>query len=143
MLIGEYSTVLGEKNRIGIPKKLRDSLTGKVYLTRGYEQCLIMVDTKRWEDLIEEINKSPLLSLNVRDTKRFIVGGAVEIEYDSLGRFVIPESLKAFANINQKIIFLGVGEWVEVWSEERWLDKLSNLTNNVADLAERLSKNDT
>ncbi len=98
-----------------------------------------MVDTQRWESLIEEINKSPLLSLSVRDTKRFIVGGAVEIEYDSLGRFVIPEGLKTFANINQKIVFLGVGEWVEIWGEERWLDKLSNLTNNVADLAERLS----
>jgi MraZ protein len=139
MLIGEYSTAIGDKNRISIPKKLRDSFAGKVFLTRGYEQCLIMVDTQRWESLIEEINKSPLLSLSVRDTKRFIVGGAVEIEYDSLGRFVIPEGLKAFANINQKIVFLGVGEWVEIWGEERWFDKLSNLTNNVADLAERLS----
>lgn len=139
MLIGEYSTVIGDKNRIAIPKKLRDSLTGKVFVTRGYEQCLIMVDTQRWQGLIEEINKSPLLSLSVRDTKRFIVGGAVEVEYDSLGRFVIPEGLKTFATINQKIVFLGVGEWVEIWSEERWLDKLNNLTDNVADLAERLS----
>lgn len=139
MLIGEYSTVIGDKNRIAIPKKLRDSLTGKVFVTRGYEQCLIMVDTQRWQGLIEEINKSPLLSLSVRDTKRFIVGGAVEVEYDSLGRFVIPEGLKTFASINQKIVFLGVGEWVEIWSEERWFDKLNNLTDNVADLAERLS----
>jgi MraZ protein len=139
MLIGEYSTVIGDKNRVAIPKKLRESFAGKVFVTRGYEQCLIMVDVQRWDSLIQEINKSPLLSLGVRDTKRFIVGGAVEIEYDSLGRFVMPESLKTFATINQKIVFLGVGEWVEIWSEEKWLAKLESLTNNVADLAERLN----
>ncbi|CAG1022571.1 Transcriptional regulator MraZ [Patescibacteria group bacterium] len=139
MLIGEYLTTLGDKNRVGIPKRLRDNLNGKVYITRGYEQCLIMVDSERWDYLVDEINKSPLLSLNVRDTKRFIIGGATEVEYDSLGRFVIPESLKAFAKIDQKIVFLGVGEWAEIWSEERWQEKLNDLNKNVADLAERLS----
>jgi MraZ protein len=98
-----------------------------------------MVDSERWDYLVDEINKSPLLSLNVRDTKRFIIGGATEVEYDSLGRFVIPESLKAFAKIDQKIVFLGVGEWAEIWSEERWQEKLNDLNKNVADLAERLS----
>lgn len=143
MLIGEYSTQLGEKNRLSIPKKLRDNLSGKIYVTRGYESCLIVVDIQRWNSLIEEINKNPLLSLNVRDTKRFIIGGAVEVEYDSLGRFVLPESLKNFSRIDQKIVFLGVGEWIEIWSEERWIEKLESLKSNVADLAERLSKHDT
>jgi MraZ protein len=138
MLIGEYYTQLGEKNRIAIPKKLRDELSGKVYITRGYEQCLLVLDSKRWKALMDEINKRPLLSLNVRDTKRFILGGAVEIEYDTQGRFVLPESLKSFAGIEEKIVFLGVGEWSEVWSEEKWKTKLELLRENVSDLAERL-----
>lgn len=139
MFIGEYSTQIGEKNRIAIPKKLRDQISGKAYITRGYENCLILVDQKRWENLIDEINKKPLLSLNVRDTKRFIIGGASEIEYDTQGRFVLPESLKLFAKIEERLIFLGVGEWIEIWNEEIWKEKLQGLAGNVSDIAERLA----
>ncbi|MEP7103554.1 MAG: division/cell wall cluster transcriptional repressor MraZ [Candidatus Dojkabacteria bacterium] len=138
MLIGEYSVQIGEKNRIAIPKKLREKLDGRLFLTRGYENCLILVDETRWTKLIEEINKKPLLSLSVRDTKRFILGGSIELEPDSQGRIVLPDSLKEFSAIDQKIIFLGVGEWAEVWAEERWKEKLNILKDNVSDLAETL-----
>ncbi|SRR5260221_2014405 len=139
MLIGEYQTNIGDKNRVLLPKKLRDQFSGKVYVTRGYENCLIIVDTTRWESLVGEINKSPLLSLTVRDTKRFIIGGAVEVDYDSQGRFVMPEPLKEFAELIDKIIFIGVGEWAEIWSEEKWKLKLESLSRNVSDLADKLA----
>lgn len=139
MFIGEYNTQLGDKNRLAIPKKLREQLNGNVIITRGYERCLIMVDTSRWDTLLNQINAKPLLSLNVRDTKRFLIGGAVEVEHDSQGRFVLPESLKEFGNISDKVTFLGVGEWIEIWDEDRWKNKLNDLSQNVSDIAERLS----
>jgi MraZ protein len=138
MLIGEYFVQIGDKNRIAIPKKIRESFNGKVILTRGYERCLILVDSQRWDNLISQINVRPLLSLSVRDTKRFIIGGAVEVEYDQQGRFVLPEPLKRFASLEEKLVILGVGEWVEIWSEERWLTKLEDLSQNVSDIADRL-----
>lgn len=140
MFIGEYQTVIGEKNRVAIPKKLREEIKGKVILTRGYEKCLIMVDIKRWEGLISEINKNPLLSLSVRDTKRYLLSGAIEIEYDTQGRFVISEELKRFGELNSNIVFLGVGEWIEIWDESKWNAKLDVLSNEVSDLGDRLSK---
>lgn len=138
MLLGEYSSQVGEKNRIAVPKKIRDELKGRMIITRGYEGCLILVDETRWNVLIKEMNTKPLLNLSVRDTKRYLLGGAVEVETDSQGRFVIPDSLINFAQILTTAIFIGVGEWAEVWSEELWKEKLDNLKNNVSDLAERL-----
>jgi MraZ protein len=139
MLIGEYSIQIGDKNRVALPKKLRDELKGEIIMTRGYEKCLIMVDKVRWMDLISEINKNPLLNLNVRDTKRYLIGGAVEVEYDNQGRFVIPESLKEFSEIRDKVTFIGVGEWIEIWDESKWINKLKDLSENVSDIADRLS----
>jgi MraZ protein len=138
MLIGEYHTQIGDKNRIALPKKLREQLEGKVIITRGYEKCLILIDNKRWDTVIGEIDKRPLLALNVRDTKRFLLGGATEIEYDNQGRFVIPEPLKTFSDITEKVVFLGIGQWIEIWSEEKWNAKLEDLSSKVADIAERL-----
>ncbi len=138
MLIGEYTTQVGDKNRVAIPKKLRDELEGKIFITRGYERCLLIVDQQRWNALLKVINYNPLLSISVRDTKRYILGGATEIEPDNQGRFVVPEQLLKFANIQTKLTFLGVGEWIEVWDEDKWNSKLEALSSNVADLAERL-----
>ncbi len=138
MLLGEYSSQVGEKNRIAVPKKIREELIGKIVVTRGYEGCLILVDDLRWTRLIEEVNSKSLLNLSVRDTKRFLLGGAVEVEMDSQGRFVIPDSLLNFAHIANTAVFIGVGEWAEIWSEEQWNKKLDLLKDNVSDLAERL-----
>jgi MraZ protein len=138
MFIGEYTSTVGEKNRIAMPKKLREEIKGKSILTRGYENCLILFDQDRFNYFINEINKTPLLKLDLRDTKRFILGGAQEIEFDNQGRFVLSESLKSFANIQSKITFLGVGEWIEIWDEEKWIKKLTMLSENVADIADRL-----
>jgi len=140
MFLGEYVSQIGEKNRILLPKRLRDEIVDSiVYVTRGYEECLILLDRQRWVTLIQEISKRPILSIDVRDTKRYILGGSVEVELDNQGRFVLSEELINFAKLGPKIVFLGVGEWIEIWDYDKWSKKLEYLTKNVADLGERLS----
>jgi MraZ protein len=139
MLEGEYTSPLGDKNRVAIPKKMRVLLKGDIVITRGYEHCLIIVDQTRWEDLIREINERPLLSMSVRDTKRFIIGGAYRLTLDKQGRFVIPESLIEYAEIEVGTTFVGVGEWLEIWDSEKWRDKLNDLSIHAADIADRLN----
>lgn len=139
MLIGEYQSPLGEKNRVALPKKFRLQMSDNLIITRGYEHCLIIVDQARWLNLITEINRSPLLSLSVRDTKRFLLGGAYDLELDKQGRFVIPEALTQYARIESNLVFVGVGEWMEIWEQDTWQQKLDYLAENSADIAERLA----
>ncbi len=143
MLIGEFASPLGDKNRVALPKKLRDDLQTELVVTRGYEECLLIVDVQRWQTLIAEVNKRPLLSLSVRDTKRFLLGGAFTISLDNQGRFVIPESLMTFAHIESEVVFIGVGEWIEIWDKQRWQHKLTELSQNSADIADRLNESHT
>lgn len=140
MLIGEFITPIGEKNRIALPKKLRAELSDELIVTRGYEHCLIVVDQSRWLALIAEIDKNPLFSLTVRDTKRFLLGGAFTLRLDKQGRFVIPEGLMQYARIVQNVTVVGVGNWVEVWDQDRWQQKVDYLAENSADIADRLGE---
>lgn len=140
MLIGEFESRIGDKNRIAIPKRFRDELEGKLIITRGYENTLILVDEKRWKDLIKTIEIRPLLNMNVRDVKRFLVGGAFEIEIDTQGRFVLNVLLKNFAEIKNDVVFVGIDNWIEIWSKERWIQKMDQLSKSVSDIAERLSE---
>lgn len=140
MYIGEYKTQLGDKNRVAIPKRLRLDTSSKFVITRGYEKCLIVVDEHHWQNLISTINTSALLNMDVRDTKRYLLGGAFEFEVDSQGRFVLPDSLKSFADIQKEVTFIGVGEWFELWSLSNWEQRLSNLQTNASEIANRLNK---
>lgn len=140
MLIGEYEGKLTDKNRLAIPKKIRDELKGNLVLSRGYEGCLILLDAKLWQALEKTISKKPILSLSVRDMKRFIMGSAYEIEVDDQGRFVVPINLKDFAGIDKSVYFIGLGDWIEIWPEEKWKGKITDLSKNATDIAEQFLK---
>ncbi len=140
MLIGEYTTRLQEKNRTAMPKKLREDLEGEIVITRGYEGCLVIVDTKRWHELIETIETRPLTNQDVRNTKRFLVGGASVVEFDKQGRFVIPDILVRYAQLKDELVFVGIENWIELWDLNNWEAKIDNLSKNASDIAERLSK---
>lgn len=139
MLIGEYKTKLQEKNRTAIPKRFRDELEGQLIITRGYEGCLIVLDKSRWEKLIRLIETRPLTNQDVRNTKRFLVGGAAEIEFDKQGRFVLPDVLVEYAHFENELVFVGIENWLEVWDLEMWQTKIEQITESAADIADRLS----
>jgi MraZ protein len=140
MLIGEYEGKLTDKNRLAIPKKIREELKGNMVLSRGYEGCLILLDAKLWQVLEKTINKKPILSLSVRDMKRFIMGSAYEIEVDDQGRFVLPNNLKEFGSIDKTVYFVGLMDWVEIWAENKWKAKINDLSKNATDIAEQFLK---
>jgi MraZ protein len=139
MLIGEYSTKLSEKKRIALPIKLRNELGKKLIITRGYDGCLIVLNPLLFEKLISNIQTKPFLNKSLRDTKRFVAGGAFEIDLDEQGRFVIQDSHIQYANIKQEITIVGIIDWVEIWDKDVWDKKVIDITNNSQEIADRLN----
>lgn len=139
MLIGEYKAKLQEKNRVALPKKFRDEFEGNLIITRGYEGCLIVIDSNRWKELIRLVEIRPLTNQDVRNTKRFLVGGAAEIDFDKQGRFVLPDTLVEYAHLENELMFVGVENWLEVWDLEEWNAKIQQISESAADIADRLS----
>lgn len=140
MLIGEFRAKLGEKNRTALPRNIKEELGKELIITRGYEGCLIIVDQKKWQKLIKMIEIKPLTNLDVRNTKRFLVGGASEVKMDSQSRFVIPESLIKYAHLENEIVFVAIQDWIELWNAEDWQTKIDQISKESADIAERLSE---
>lgn len=142
MLIGEHRSKVGNKNRLAIPKQIREELGDGLIITRGYERSLILVNESLWHELIKSVEKRSLLNASVRDIKRYLIGGAQKIETDNQGRFVINSSLKNFAELNTDLIFVGIKNWVEIWDKAKWENKIDNLSENISDLADRLEEID-
>ena len=100
MIIGEYQQKLGDKNRIAFPKKFREELGNKLIMTKGYEGCLVIMSPAQWEEMVSDSVSGPFVSGVVRDTSRFLLAGASEIELDSQGRFVVPNYLKELSSLS-------------------------------------------
>jgi MraZ protein len=140
MLIGEFRNKLVDGFRVAFPKKFRQEMGEKLILAQGYEGCLIAVSPKSWDLLISDAAAGPFVSQSVRDTTRFLLGSAAEVELDEQGRFVVPEGLREASGIKDEIAFLGLGRWVEVWDLAVWNDRKKYIKEHGSEIAERLSR---
>ncbi|MBI2356457.1 division/cell wall cluster transcriptional repressor MraZ [Candidatus Dojkabacteria bacterium] len=140
MIIGEYTTKVSEKKRIAIPKKFRDELGENLILTRGYENCLVLVSENQWKGLASEVVNGSFINKDIRDTSRFLVGSATEVIPDSQGRIVIPQPLFTHANFSEEVVFLGLVNWVEIWSKSDWAERLKYLEKNGDQIAQEIAK---
>lgn len=140
MLIGEYVNKVGEKNRIALPKKFREILGNEVIVTRGYEDCIIVVNKAQWRKLLDVFGDKPFTNSPVRDTRRFLIGGASEVGMDKQGRFVLPTTLKEFAGIKKEVVFLGLVDWVEIWDREEWKKRMQMIKPRASKIAEKLQE---
>src|SRR3989344_6251738 len=97
MLIGEYTHSLDSKKRVSIPIRFRQELGKKIVITHGLDHCLWLYPVAQWAKVAEKLSSLSLGQSDTRSFNRFMLAGAVEIEVDSLGRILIPDFLKEFA----------------------------------------------
>jgi MraZ protein len=138
MLIGEVTYKVGQKHRLALPKQFRDELGSDLIVTRGFEGCLVLVRTDRWRELMTDVETGSFLDVHSRESARFLFGGAARVTLDSQGRFILPDALFAHAGLQDEVVFVGVGNWLEVWSADRWAVQLQQLAENGSAMAQRL-----
>lgn len=141
MLLGQYEVNLTDRERLALPKKFREELGEKVILARWYEGCLIIASNTSWEELLKRLtSQTPYLIKSVRETDRFILGSAFEISLDRQGRFVVPKILREHAGIKNQVIFVGLGDRVEVWDLIVWKKKETEIQKQAEVLIEEVAK---
>ncbi len=141
MIIGQYSSNISKKRRVAIPVKFRSILGSSFILTRWYENCLALVAKDEWDRLVRKlVGEAKGITEPIRDTDRFLLSSAYELEPDEQGRVVIPKKLIKFAGIREKLVFLGLGNRIEIWDEEIWQEKESEIQKNASKLIEKINK---
>lgn len=138
MLIGEYTHTLDAKKRLSLPAKFRKELGKNIVLTRGLDNCLFMYPMKQWERIAKKLDELPIGQADTRGFNRFMLSGAVEAEVDSAGRVLIPDFLKEFAGLSQKVVLAGVSDRVEVWNEKAWSEYKKRIEKQADALAQKL-----
>lgn len=140
MLIGEHKHSLDPKKRLSIPAKFRKELGGGAVLTRGLDSCLFVFPLKQWNQLAEKLAALPMTQQNNRSFTRLILSGAVEVEFDVLGRILIPEYLKQYAALEKEVVIAGLYSRLEIWDVKKWTAEKAKLEKNSDSIAEKLGE---
>ena len=139
MLIGEYEHSLDVKGRLIMPAKLREDIGDNFIITKGLDGCLFGFSLNEWTQFEEKLKSLPLTNKNARDFVRFFLSGAVNVEIDKQGRFLVASNLREYASMEKEVVIIGVGTRIEFWSKENW-NKYNNSNNISADtLAENMT----
>jgi MraZ protein len=140
MLLGEYLHTLDPKKRVSLPAKFRKEVGKKVVITRGLDACLFVYPLDAWKKISEKLQNLSIGQADQRGFNRFLLSGAVEVDVDSVGRILIPDFLKDFASLRNRVVLAGVSDRIEVWDERNWKEYKKRIERQADAMAEKLGE---
>ena len=73
------------------------------------------------------------------------LGGVSSIEFDTQGRFIIPDYLRDYARIkiSGEVVFIWQRKYVEIWDKNSWNTKRKGILESMTAIADKLSREGT
>ena len=140
MFIGEHTHSIDNKKRLAIPSKFRKELGPKAVLTRGLDNCLFLYPLQEWQKFSEKLGQLSMGQAKTRSFARLMLAGAVEVDFDNLGRILIPDYLKKYAELGKRIVVAGVLNRLEIWDKAIWEEYKKEIEKNTDAIAEKLGE---
>lgn len=133
MLLGLYTCILENDNRLILPDDFRLEYKDGIYLTQGFDRNMMVLTRPAFEVLYKRITSLNLADPVARLLFRMLLGSVHSMELESNGGIRIPEKLREFASIGQTAIAVGQGDFMELWSPDEWNKQEERLHTVEAD----------
>ncbi len=126
MFRGQFEHAVDGKGRLSVPAKFRQVLGDeRTLVLTCWNSHLAASPLSVWRGLEERIRRNPSFKGETRDFLRFVYSSAEDVEIDSQGRVLIPQSLRQRAGIVKDVVLIGVMDEIEIWDKARWAAKLA------------------
>lgn len=141
MFRGVQHINMDAKGRLAMPTRQRDPLlaecAGQIVITIDTQSlCLLIYPLPTWEDIEQKLENLPNLNPTVKRMQRLMMGYATDLELDGSGRILLPTPLREYAKLDKKLVLVGQGKKLELWSEALWLAERDEALQAVAPGAE-------
>lgn len=119
VLLGTNKQTLDSKNRTVVPAFARDSFKGEAVLFAKPNHCISMYPSDIFDTMITEMFDR---CKNEADRKKIknVTANSRRVNYDTAGRFTVPQEFIAHAQLGEEIMVVGCGKTLEVWSLENY-----------------------
>ena len=125
MFRGVQHINLDAKGRLSVPARQRESLldisSGSIVVTIDTQSsCLVLYPLREWERVERDVQNLPTLNPAVRRFQRLVLGYASDLDLDGNGRILLPGALREYAHLEKRVVLVGQGNKLELWSESLW-----------------------
>ena len=125
MFRGVQHINLDAKGRLSVPARQRESLldisAGSIVVTIDTQSsCLVLYPLREWERIERDVQNLPTLNPAIRRFQRLVLGYASDLDLDSNGRILLPGALREYAHLEKRVVLVGQGNKLELWSESLW-----------------------
>lgn len=134
MFLGQYQHSLDAKGRLMIPVRFRELLGENAYVTQGFDRCLMVMTEAYFRQVYERINAMNLADPTARLLRRLILSNAYPLEFDKVGRILIPQTLRQFIGLDGEAVLAGQGEYFEIWAPAAWEEQMRLIHDTEANL---------
>ncbi len=140
MFYGTFRHAVNSKGRVALPAHFRRDLGGAV-IAPGSENRLVIRPVAEWQDYEQNFRLTADSSAEERLFMRHLYAAAREVELDAQGRILLSPEHRSFARIEDRAVFVGVSNVVEVVGETVWDTEATGLDpDTFTALADRLRR---
>lgn len=120
---GNFAHTVDAKGRITIPAAYRDALgEGFTIGMNSKFTAVALYPRAKWEKISDDLSRIPDTDAEGMRYVRLINGNSFAgCDLDGQGRVLIPPTLRQKAALAKEIRFVGIGQYLEVWDENRYL----------------------
>ena len=120
MLFGEYDHQVDAKNRIRIPSRFKNSIGQDYVFMKGANKCISIYPLSVFEERYGKFASVSVFDAEGQRALAEVFSYCFPSCEDGQGRVVIPEKLRAYANIDKDVVSIGMGDHIDMYSlEER------------------------
>ncbi len=116
-MFGQYKHTIDAKGRLIVPSRMREELGESFFLAKAPDACLTIYTQAEWQRMMDRFNELPPTQAA---GLRYFLANVWQCEPDKQGRFLLPESYRTYAGIDQEVIFIGQAGRAEIWAAERY-----------------------
>lgn len=136
--IGEHTGKIDAKGRIPLPSQFKRQLNKPddslrfVLKKSNYKQCLELHPLDSWQAMMSQLTKklNPIFNKKHNIFLTQFSKGTTELTLDSINRLLINKNLLDFASLDKDVVFLGVGNIIELWDKKKYDANESMLPSN-------------
>lgn len=122
--LGNIEAKIDAKGRVFLPASFRKVLqqAGEEDLVLRkdvFQPCLVLFPRSTWDEQMDLVrNRLSRWKKDQQAIYRQFVSDLEEFNLDGNGRFLVPKRYLKMANIRQSVKFIGMGDCIELWSND-------------------------
>jgi MraZ protein len=85
---------------------------------------------REWTAFEEKLMGMSQFDRALRNLRRIYFSSAVECDVDSVGRLLIPQTLRNHGDLKREVLWSGMGTHLELWDKDRYAAMREHILND-------------